>query len=231
MKRLLCFLTALLLVTAVSAAPQMLVDNEQLLTSQEAAKLEDILSEIGQRWQIDVVVAAVGSLGGKSAGDYAEDFYYQGDYSEDGILLLISMQEREFWLAAFGSCVGLENEITDSFVMHLSAGDYYDAFTDFAEQCDAAMEDAPEGQSNSPAKPILICLGIGLVVGLIVTGIMAAQLKSVRSKPAASDYVVSGSLKLTRSHDLFLYRNVRRTPKPKNNGSSGRSSGGRGGRF
>ena len=72
---------------------------------------------------------------------------------------------------------------------------------------------------------LLICLGIGLVIALIATGIMKGQLKSVRSQSAAADYVKSGSLQVTEAHDLFLYRNIVRHPKPKsNNSGSGRSS-------
>lgn len=235
MRRILCFLTVLLLVAAGSAAPQLVVDNEELLTSYEASKLEDRLCQISDRWQIDVVVVTADSLDGKSARAYADDFYDYGGYGEDGILLLVNMQAREYWISTAGDCIGMEDEISDSFAMYLSTGDYYDAFTDFADQCDAAMEEYREGDSSNPVLPILICLGIGAVVGLIVTGVMASQLKSIRSKPTAGDYVVSGSLHLTHSHDLFLYRNVRRTPKPQNNGthrgSSGRSHGGRGGRF
>ena len=64
-------------------------------------------------------------------------------------------------------------------------------------------------------KAILIALGVGLLVALIVTLIMKGQLKSVRFQRAASSYIRSGSFHLTQSYDLFLYRNVTRTPKPK----------------
>lgn len=64
---------------------------------------------------------------------------------------------------------------------------------------------------------VLICIGIGLVIGLITVLVMKAQLKSVRPKHTAGDYVVPGSFRLHRSRDIFLYRHVHRTPKPKNN--------------
>ena len=71
---------------------------------------------------------------------------------------------------------------------------------------------------------LLICLGIGFVIALIATGIMKGQLKSVRSQSAAAEYVKQDSLNVTESHDLFLYRNITRRPKPKsNNSGSGRS--------
>ena len=66
-------------------------------------------------------------------------------------------------------------------------------------------------------EAILICLAIGFVIALIVCGILWSQLKSVRFKNSASDYVRRDSLVLTLSRDIFLYRNVTRTPRPKNN--------------
>lgn len=64
---------------------------------------------------------------------------------------------------------------------------------------------------------ILICIAIGIVAALIVTGIMGAQLKSVRPQNAAGSYVVDDSFRLTHSRDLYLYRNVTRHARPKNN--------------
>jgi len=63
---------------------------------------------------------------------------------------------------------------------------------------------------------ILGCIVIGIVVAFIVTGIMKAQLKSVRKQRNAANYVVSGSFQLTGQSDVFLYRNVVRRERPKN---------------
>ena len=70
---------------------------------------------------------------------------------------------------------------------------------------------------NIDPTALLICIGIGVLIGLITVLVMRSQLKSVRPKNAAADYVVSGSFQLRHSRDIFLYRNVHRTPRPKNN--------------
>lgn len=64
---------------------------------------------------------------------------------------------------------------------------------------------------------ILVCIAIGILAAIIVTGVMKAQLKSVRPQNAAGCYVVDGSFHLTHSQDLYLYKNVTRHAKPKNN--------------
>lgn len=66
-------------------------------------------------------------------------------------------------------------------------------------------------------EAILVCIVIAVAVAFLVTGIMKAQLKSVRPQRSASSYVVPGSFRLHQSHDLFLYRNVTRRPRQTDN--------------
>ena len=64
--------------------------------------------------------------------------------------------------------------------------------------------------------PVAVCLGIGFVVGLLIVGIMAGCMRSVRSQHSAGNYIRPGSMHLTCSTDRFLYFTTRRTPKPQN---------------
>ncbi len=64
---------------------------------------------------------------------------------------------------------------------------------------------------------ILVCLLISVVLAFIVTGVMKGQLKTVRSQSDAGSYIRPGSMMVTASEDIFLYRNVTRTPRPKDN--------------
>jgi uncharacterized protein len=79
---------------------------------------------------------------------------------------------------------------------------------------------------------------IGLVIAAIATAVMKGKLKSVHAQAGASGYVKNGSMNVTHRQDLFLYRDVNRTAKPKDSSgssthtsSSGRSHGGGGGKF
>lgn len=90
---------------------------------------------------------------------------------------------------------------------------------------------------------LMTSVGVGFVIALISTSIMKMQLRSVRSQAAADSYIKSGSMQVTKTNDLFLYRLVDRREKPRENNSgisggsrthtssSGRSRGGRGGKF
>ena len=75
---------------------------------------------------------------------------------------------------------------------------------------------------------IAIAVGIGLVVALVVVLILKGQLKSVRHKTRANEYVKEGSFNVTNKRDIFLYNTVTRVKKPDDNSDSSHASGGGG---
>jgi len=61
------------------------------------------------------------------------------------------------------------------------------------------------------------CLIVGVVIGGISVGSMAYNMKSVRDKDSASDYVDQDGLELQIQQDRYLYSTVSRRPRPKQN--------------
>ena len=84
---------------AKDPAPR-LTDQADLLSDDEETELLHKLDEISERQQSDIVVVTRKSLKGKSAMEYADDFYDNNGYGfgdgKDGILFLISMEERDW---------------------------------------------------------------------------------------------------------------------------------------
>ena len=254
---LLC-MTIAIPVMAESELPR-LIDEADLLFSDEEQKLQRKLDTISERLQFDVVVLTVDSLEGYSPMEFADDFYDYYDYgfgpSKDGVLLLVSMEDRDWHVTTTGFGI---TAITDAgldymsaqFVPYLSNGEYAQAFDTYAELCDEFVQQARTGRpydvSNMPrgsfnfGSKLIVSLVIGLIAALIATSVMYGQLKSLRPQRSAASYVRNGSVQLTQHSDMFLYRRISRTAKPKNNGSggssthrssSGRSHGGGGGKF
>ena len=242
MKKITCvFISVLLLcllAATASAAPSRLADDGELLTAQEEAAVASKLDAVSREYGIDVVVVTVDHLGGKSAQAYADDYYNNGGYGEDGVLLLVSMRYREWSVSTSGTCIRAFDDaaldaIEEEVIPYLTGADYAEAFNAFAQLCGNAMETYAAGPSG---PSILICVIGGVVVAFIVTGSMKAKLTSVRAQADARSYVDPGSFALTRRLDLFMYRNVSRRPRPQDSSgshrsSSGRSHGGRSGRF
>ena len=258
MKKLITMLLALLItlsfaVPAFAEAMPRLVDQADLLTDAQEASLLSELDSISNRQGMDVVVVTADTLDGKSPMAYADDFYDYNGYAEDGILLLVSMENSDWWISTAGYGItaftdaGIEY-LGNRFVPSLSDGDYAGAFEIFADHCDEFITQAKTGDPydthNLPKEPfdfllnLAVSFVIGLVIAAVATAVMKGKLKSVRAQAGASGYVKTGSMNVTHRQDLFLYRDVNRTAKPKDSSgssthtsSSGRSHGGGGGKF
>ena len=229
-------------------------DDADLFTEAEEALLTEELKTVRQAWSIDVVIVTADDLGGLSSTEYADNFFDSNGYGcgpyYDGILFLIDMENRLCTTSTSGTAIGIftdagQDYILDEVAYWLTDGDYYTAAETFIRFCDDYCRQAQEGEpydvGNLPETKfpffliLIISLVIGFIVALIVTAVMRGQLKSVHAKAAAADYVKAGSLQVTESRDLFLYRNVTRREKPKqtsggsstHTAASGRTHGGR----
>jgi uncharacterized protein len=237
-----------------------LVDDAGLLSAAAKTELLAKLNEISARQKCDVVVVTVKSLGGKTSEAYADDYYDYNGYGmgsgHDGILLLISMADRDWAITTHGFGIPAFTDAGQAYIFgkfkpDLSAGNYAIAFNRFADLCDDFLTQAKTGKpydtNNMPGQIgfwqelrnlFLFCLPIGAFLAFFITGIMKKSLKSVRMQAAANSYMREGSLNITDERDVFLNKVVSKRAKPKSSGgsrthssSSGRSHGGSSGKF
>lgn len=216
-------------------------DDAEVLTEDEDNELEDALEELSLRQSFDVTIATIESMesvGADSMEQFADDLYDYCQYGYgsdmDGVLLLVSVGDRKWHISTCGYGI---TAFTDAGIQYLGEqmtpdmadGDYAAAFRTFIQWTDAYVTAAREGHpydvDNMPHEPLSIlylCLAlvIGLVTALIVTGVMKSRLKSVAPQRDATSYVRQGSMKLTNQRDLYLYREVHRTERPKESSSS-----------
>lgn len=243
-KRLFALLLVLVLcactATAAFAAEERtpcLLDLAQLLTEEEAAALEARLVAIAEKFNVEVAIVTVPTCEGEDHGAYAKSIYRENNYgfgkNKDGILLLIDMDEENRGWYIYGKALGADamtssavDSVGEAMVSDLKDGKYADAFDTFAERCEERIDIAINGEPFNPLWTLIIALVVALVLALIITGIMKGQLKSVRSQRAAANYVRPGSMNVTESYEMFLYRTVDRREKPKSSSSSS-SSGSR----
>lgn len=232
-------------------------DYEELLTEEQFNTLETKLTDISEKYQVAVHVTTVESFDEKSAMEFADDFYdYSGlGYGEncDGLMLLVSKNEGEWWITTTGYGItaftdaGLDY-IEEAFVPYLSDGDFYSAFDTFGTKCDEFLAQAKTGDPydthNLPKGEFpyatygAIAVVAGLIIAAIITGGMKGKLKTVVKATEAADYVRPGSIVVDERYDRFLYRTVDREKKESSSGgssthtgSSGTEHGGSGGKF
>ena len=219
-----------------------LLDMASLLSDEEVDALTSRLDELSLRQKMDVVIATTDTLDGKGVVEYADD-------------LVISMEDNDWYISTCGYGItvftdaGIEY-IGKQIVPYLSDSDFAGAFATYITLCDEfitqAKTDKPYDIGSLPREPlspawILVSLIVGLILSCTTVGKMKAKLVTVRAQAAADSYIKPGTLNINDSREMFLYRSVTRTQKPKSNSSSGGSSthtsssgtthGGGGGKF
>lgn len=232
-----------------------LIDDSDVLSADEETELLSRLDSVSEAHQFDLVVVIVDNFAGMEAMDYADDFFDYNGYgygsNRDGSLLLIGIEEDYRWISTSGFGITAFTDagiqyIGSEIVYDIQSGYYYDAIDSYITLSDDFITQAENGTpydgNNLPKGKfsffftLLISLVIGFVVALIVVLIMKSQLKTVRRQAAAASYLKAGSMKVTDSRDVFLYRNVSKVKKAENNSSgssthtssSGRTHGGGG---
>lgn len=240
------------MVFTVSAQEQSrIIDDAHLLLPKEVSYLEEYSAELCDYYGIDVVVLTVDSLMGKSAQDYADDYYENAGYSEDGVLLLLTMAEREWYISTSGSMryvltdYGIQ-QVGESALPYFAEELWYDGFCSYLfslpEYLDAYEQGTPiDGYADysgdyyhGDQEEILYyeeasapSFGFSLLCGMVVAGIviliMRATMITKRAQRGASEYMKSGSWNVTQHRDMFLYSKVTKTRRQE---SSRSSSGG-----
>ena len=85
---------------------QRVFDHAGLFTSAQTASMETEIAELQKKMKMDVVVATTKDSGGKSAVEYADDFYDYGGFGTgndyNGLLFLIDMDNRELTISTSG---------------------------------------------------------------------------------------------------------------------------------
>ena len=219
-----------------------LTDAAGLLTEKERISLQKKLDAYSDELDFDLVIVTLPSTDGRSTDDLSWDIYRQNAFRENGAILLVSMEDRDWIITSCGDGQKSLNEdarnhLADLFVGELTNGNYDLAFHIFADESRALLLNYAQGVTyKTPfdlVPALLISVIVGAVAALLIVNGMKKKLKSVAPKCAASEYVTPGSLQLTQAHERFLYSHITRTAKPQNDrsSSSGGSHSSTGGKF
>lgn len=248
-KKLVSVIFALILclslsVTAFAADTPRLFDSADLLTSAEESDLQSRMDELSEKFEVEIVIATFESVGEYSVDEFVEVYYDDNGFgygeNKDGVLLLVSMEERDYRILSNGfgaQAISTDDidRIGENVASYLSDADYADAFNTFIDECEYEIDGEINGFPFDFTINILISLVIGFIIALIATGIMRLKLKSVRKQTNATVYTKPGSMQVTNATDFFLYRVVDRhkieTNTSRSSGSSGSSRNIGGGKF
>lgn len=245
------------------------IDEADLLTASEEADLQEKIDALIDKHAFDFVIVYVDDIGASTPRAYADDYFDYNGYGcgsgRDGILLLVSMAERDWYISTSGSGIASFSDaaldsIADDFVPYLSDGDYYDAACEFLESAEAVLEGDYEVDYNDnysdyysddyyaeedgfPIMAELVVIVISVVLAFAITGAFKRSMNTARKQTGASAYTSPRGANITVARDTFLYSTVSkvkietssssasRSGGSSHRSSSGRSHGGRGGKF
>ncbi len=227
-------------------------DYAHLISTNDELRLREELQLLSESSGFDVVAVLMDDNEGYSSADYADDFYDYNGFADNGLLLLINLDDREVYVSTCGEAMsyftdGIIDDMTYELVEPLADGDYDGAVILFVQQCKEILQAPPKGESSSVStqKPPIYeapekqgkdwvafigtaALGSAVFGGIVVAIMSALHNKLPSKKQSTFHYVSGGKVQLTRNRDIFLNSTVHKTriqqdTVSRSGGSSGRS--------
>lgn len=204
-----------------------LIDSYGLLTEAEQAALEAMAKEVSQRQDCGVYMMVVDDFKQLNGNTdiYKANYTYYHDKSmgigadRNGILLLLSMEQRDFSFFVYGDKTEyalnkwgqrmLENEFIDD----LGDNRWYDGLEDFVQTCDEYMSLAAQGDPvrEPPQSKMLLATAISSFIALLASAGLWNKNKGAQ-KPTGAYAYISGEFVLDEqlSKDTFINTTVTR---------------------
>lgn len=234
----------------VSAEENHVYDHADLLTVQEEEYLENLAAERAEQWDMNFLMVTTDDADGKSAMEYADDFYdaqFPEESEEDGILCLIDMDNREIYLSTSGMAIRYLTDsriesILDEAYEYVVEGDYYGTFVTFIEETEGYLikgipsdqynYDVDTGEIDDYQEPMRLTLGeflFAFVAALIPAGVTIGIIKAkyqLKFEDFHYDAYTDSDVQLSVKSDRLVNTFVTHRRIPKNDGHSGGSGGG-----
>lgn len=137
-------LAAALLLCGYSSLEEKVFDQADILDSDEEDDLREDIAELARTMSLDIIIVTTDDAEGKSARDYADDFYDGHGFGYEksngsGILFLIDMDNREAYISTAGTAIemytdrDIDRMLDDHIMPCMYDGDYYYACLEFLE--------------------------------------------------------------------------------------------------
>jgi uncharacterized membrane protein YgcG len=235
---LLALLVTMLVIPAQATELGYVTDAADLLSYEEWQELENLCGNVSDQFDCGVYIITVDDFTEYGTGDVFEVTY--GIYHEyalgkgtdrDGLVLLLSMDTREFALFVYGdeaenafNTYG-QQQLENQFLPSFTEDDWYGGFLAYAETCGEylALAAAGEPVRENPTSLILLFVCISFFISLLVVNFLKLGMKNVRKQSQAFRYL-SGKLNLTGQHDQYTHTTETRRKIESDSGSSGSGS-------
>ena len=125
---------------------QFVHDMADLLTDEEENDLQNLLADLSSIHGGNHLIVTTDDVEGKTSMEYADDFFDYKGYGPDGSLLLINMEDREWWISTTGFMIDV---LTDSDISRLGDAvtddlkneSYYEGFREYIRNLNSELDD------------------------------------------------------------------------------------------
>ena len=256
-KLLVCLILCLSLVMGLglsaSAESYNVSDAAGLLSYEQLAALDEQSKTVSEYYDCGVYIVVVDdykSYVSGSIADFSEAVYksYDLGYGEgrNGILLALSMAERDYDLCAYGDWAHYaftdygKDKLSETFLDNFRNNDWFGGFNDYIANSVSLMDLAKNGNpldtviyEEEPEVPgwdafeLMLIVLVPSLIAFAVCSAFKASMKTAKRQLYAGDYVDASRSHLRVNSDQFLTRNVVRTRIHRDDDDSFRPSGGR----
>lgn len=222
-------ITAICICSSISVSAhteQYIFDYENALSYDEVQELESTAVQIENEYGYCVMFCITDE---ETDENYAQNIFDTYTDNENGMVFVHNTESKRYYYYVTESAKSRFDltKMQDAYDSNNSyfggIEDYYIVAENLLEQGDAVIHNDQEthitgdetDSSKSPVKTIILCVLVGMVMGFIIILAIASKNKSVRMQANATVYTRPGSFVVTGSYDNFLYKNLDKTPKPK----------------
>lgn len=237
-KRFIAILIAVIIglsmvVSASAYTYQYVDDSAENLTYDEIDELEVYAEYIENTYGICVMLGIVEDTDGMSDSEYAQKIYTDNTDNENGFILLHNDNENTYAVFISGNAGEIfdDEAVNEMRTAYDSNNSYYGGISDYYKVAESLLANGKTVSDNAETVTtdkdtsdekdgvgiiwIPVSLGIGLLIGFLIINSIASKNKSVYMQKNATVYTRPGSMIITGSADNFLYSNVERKEKPK----------------
>lgn len=233
-RKIVIFMLALLLVLSVgvqvSASEYGFVrDEADILTADEERLLETMAEAISDRFGCGGYIVTLWDYWeyGYDVLDVAQNYFLDNGFGlgndDNGIMLMLSMAQRDYALIAHGDLANRaftdygKDLLSEVFLDDFRYDEWFGGFEDYISCSGDFLQACSEGtpvdigyrsQSDTVVLTLVMVLLIPALIAGVSCGVMAASMKTARISRNADAYILHRGIQITGRHDRFINRTV-----------------------
>ncbi|MEE1313749.1 MAG: TPM domain-containing protein [Lachnospiraceae bacterium] len=236
-----CFLAiaAVCQVSANETVPETyVIDEADLLTDTEETSLNKTCKEVSMDHHTSICIVTTDDFGSGDIKGWQRSYFEEQDLgigeNNNGLMLAISMEQRDWGIVAFGDAKdtfssSIREDIGNRILDDLSNDCYYEAFSSYITLSDQYLTNAEDpsyskSQENemvknedgiNPVFIVLVAFLLSFIGSLLIVLSWKAGMNTKVLQDKASDYLEKDSFTLSNRSDTYLYHTVSRTRRQK----------------